>query len=296
MNINIEQAKTLEAVARLGSLLAAARELKKTHTAILYTMRSLETALDLKLLDRSGYRATLTAHGSRVLSACHNLLASARELEQLASMLRAGWEPSLKIVFDGLLPLPPIIAAARELRRLTRATRIELYSEFLSGVEERFAAIRGDLMLGILPPNMAGLRVMTLPKLRSLLVVHRDHPAARGLRHKLSRSQLITHTFLTVRGSDERLSLSTLSLDEAQTIHLSDFAAKKLAIMGQAGFGWLPEHLIKSELETGELVLVRWQGASEHLFQPQLFWHGPDGPRPAAQAFISAYVDEAKRL
>ncbi|HEX5739307.1 MAG TPA: LysR family transcriptional regulator, partial [Hydrogenophaga sp.] len=50
----------LEAVARLGSMAAASRELGMVPSALTYRVRQIEDALDVLLFDRSARRAVLT--------------------------------------------------------------------------------------------------------------------------------------------------------------------------------------------------------------------------------------------
>ncbi len=54
--VTLEQARVLDALARTGSLQAAAKALAKGHPAVLYSLKTLEDAVGLRLLDRSGYR------------------------------------------------------------------------------------------------------------------------------------------------------------------------------------------------------------------------------------------------
>ena len=61
--------KAFEAAARLGSVSAAARELRVTHGAISHQLKTLEEALATPLLDRSGKRLKLTAPGALLLPA-----------------------------------------------------------------------------------------------------------------------------------------------------------------------------------------------------------------------------------
>nr|CAD6406516.1 LysR family transcriptional regulator [Rhizobium sp. Q54] len=61
--------KAFEAAARLGSVSAAARELRVTHGAISHQLKTLEEALATALLDRSGKRLKLTSAGALLLPA-----------------------------------------------------------------------------------------------------------------------------------------------------------------------------------------------------------------------------------
>jgi len=269
MNLTLEQARALDALARHGTFAAAAKALHKGHTAVLYALRTLEEQTELTLLDRRGYRTRLTAAGERVLEHCRKLLAAERELEATCAEIRAGWEPTLRIIFDGIFPSEPLLRAVKQLRAEGAGTRFHVSAEFLAGVEAAFVREEADLMVSVLPPTLSGLRSYRLEELKAVLVAHRSHPLARG-RGPLKDEDLAEHLLLTVRGSDPRLQLSTGALEERSTVHLNDFAAKKAALMEGLGYGWLPEHLMARELRRGELKALKLARGATHLFHPSL--------------------------
>jgi len=88
MNVTLEQARALDALARHGTFAAAAKALHKGHTAVLYALRTLEEQTELALLDRRGYRTRLTAAGERVLEHCRKLLAAERDAVLRGLVLR----------------------------------------------------------------------------------------------------------------------------------------------------------------------------------------------------------------
>lgn len=61
--------KAFEAAARLGSVSAAARELRVTHGAVSHQLRTLEQSLETVLFDRGGRRLKLTSAGALLLPA-----------------------------------------------------------------------------------------------------------------------------------------------------------------------------------------------------------------------------------
>ncbi|MBZ4416874.1 LysR family transcriptional regulator [Myxococcus sp. RHSTA-1-4] len=281
MNVTLEQARALDALARHGTFAAAAGALRKGHTAVLYALRTLEEQTELTLLDRRGYRTRLTPAGERVLEHCRKLLAAERELEAACAEIRSGWEPTLRIVFDGVFPAEPLLRIVKELRAEGAGTRFHVSAEFLAGVEAAFAREEADLMVSVIPPTLPGLRTYRLPELKAVLVAHRSHPLAKR-RGVLKDEELAEHLLLTVHGSDPRLQLSTASLETRSTVHLNDFAAKKVAIMEGLGYGWLPEHLVTRELRRGELKALKLARGSTHAFQPQL--HHRTGVKPGRAA------------
>src|ERR1700738_5410539 len=65
--VTINQLRCFDAVVTEGGFQAAAAKLRRTHSAVFTSIKNLESQLGLRLLDRDGYRVTLTDHG-RALS------------------------------------------------------------------------------------------------------------------------------------------------------------------------------------------------------------------------------------
>jgi DNA-binding transcriptional LysR family regulator len=278
--ITLEQARGLDALARHGTFAKAAAALGRGPTSVLYLIRTLEEAVGFAVVDRAGYRTTLTDHGERILEGCRGLLGAEAEFAATVDALRAGWEPSLTVIVDGLVPLAPVLQVVGQLARAHAATRLDVRTEFLSGVEDTFERADADVMITVVPPRATGLVVQPLPAIRASLVAHRRHPLATG-RH--TAKALAGHVLLTTRGSDPRLALPTANLPAGSTIHLSDFAAKRAAILDGLGFGWLPDAMV-----TRDLRRLRWTGASTHTFLPRLY-HRPTLGR-AGRALVAALV------
>ena len=284
VDVTLEQLRALDALARTGTFAAAAAALGRGHTSVLYLIRTLEDALGFAVVDRSGYRTALSAHGRRVLAGARELLAAEADLTAMVRELRAGWEPTLTVVFDGIVPIEPLLHAVGDLARERAPTRVDVRAEFLAGVEDTFARLGGDLMIAVVPPAMA-LEAVALPPLPASLVAGRDHPLARG-RH--DARALRRHLLLTVRRSDPRLELPTAAIEADATVHLNDFAAKRAAVLAGLGYGWLPDALIADDLARGRVKRVHWTRASRHRFQPRLYHRGRPGP--AARRLIAALV------
>jgi len=290
MNVTLEQARALDALARHGTFTAAAEALHKGHTAVLYALRTLEAQTELTLLDRRGYRTRLTPAGERILEHCRKLLAAERELEAACAEIRAGWEPALCIVFDGIFPAEPLLRVVKALHAEGASTRFHISAEFLSGVETAFVRDEADLMVSLLPPTVPGLRTYRLPALKAVLVAQREHPLARR-RGLLKDEELAEHLVLTVRGSDPRLQLSTNVLETLSTVHLNDFAAKKTAILEGLGYGWMPEYMVSRELRRGELKVLKLPGGATHAFHPQLHHRAGVTLGRAARRLVKALTE-----
>jgi molybdate transport repressor ModE-like protein len=98
----------MDTIARTGSFAAAARELGKVPSALTYSVRQLEEALDVLLFDRSSRQAQLTAAGSELLHEGRRLL---QEMDAVANRVRrvaSGWETQLSISVDDILSQPTV--------------------------------------------------------------------------------------------------------------------------------------------------------------------------------------------
>lgn len=276
MQITLEQARTLDALAREGTLQAAATRLRKGHPAVLYALKQLEQQTGIALLDRTGYRTRLTAAGDAVLGHCRVMLNAERDLQATCAVLQSGWEPVLAVVIDAIVPFTPFLQLVQHIRQNQAPTKLMLSVDSLEGVRTRFDTDRAQIMVTVLPHQAElGITVHALPKLKARLVAHRSHPLVKQAR--VTRQQLAQHVLLTVRGSDPRLQLATADLDTQSTVQLSDFHSKKAAILGGLGFGWLPDWLIEKELTRGELRPLRVPHGAVHTFEPRLVLRGQQG-------------------
>jgi DNA-binding transcriptional LysR family regulator len=287
VNITLDQARALDALERHGTLVRAGAALGKGHPAILHALRQMESQAGLDLVDRRGYRLELTSAGRRVLEHCRRLLAAEADLVAACTEMRTGWEPSLRVVYDGIYPDEPVLRAVGAMLGEGAPTRIHVSAQFLGGVEEAFARDDADLMIAVLPAVEPGVVATRLAPLRAQLVVHRDHALARR-RGELDDAALAEHVLVTVRGGDPRLALPTDALERRVTVDLNDFHAKRAAILAGIGFGWLPEHLCKVELRRGSMRVVRYARGHEHVFVPRLYHRAGARLGPAAKRVICA--------
>lgn len=102
-----EGLRHLAALARGGTLTAAAKALRVEHATVGRRIAALESELGLKLVDRRGKKVLLTPEGERVARVAQRMEDEAHEAERLA--LASRQEVSGTVI----LSLPPAFAAAR---------------------------------------------------------------------------------------------------------------------------------------------------------------------------------------
>ena len=81
-------------------------------------------------------------------------------------------------------------------------------------------------------------------------------------------------------------------LGSQHVIRLSDFHAKRLALLDGVGFGWLPLHLAEADLARGELVLLDLPEGNRWTYQPQLITRRDAALGRAASLFIALLLGE----
>lgn len=265
---SLDQLHVFVTVVQAGSFSAAARQLRRAPSAVSYAIRELEDALDVALFDRSGHRARLTDAGGVMAGTAHEVLARAREMEIQAARLKQGWEAELGLVVDGALDMAPLLRAIARFTQAEAPTRLELAVAYLSGVSHRFGRDPAQLMVLLDFTGSPDLVARALPPLEMVLVTHPDHDLARpGMR---SRTDLAPFVELVVPDSGPTPVPHRLSLGGNRVLQLSDFSTKRQALLTGIGFGWLPRHLCRADLEQGRLQAMEFEEGNAFSLAPHL--------------------------
>jgi DNA-binding transcriptional LysR family regulator len=256
----------MDTIARTGSYAAAARELGKVPSALTYSVRQLEDALDVLLFDRSSRQAQLTAAGTELLLEGRRLL---QEIDAVANRVRrvaSGWESTLAISVEDLLSVPTVFELVqafcevrdhRDDRDATGpATRLRLRTDVLAGTWEALVSGQADLAIGVTGrhPNPGGIELRPLGELPFVFVVAPHHPLA-AMDGPLSDAQLVHHRAVAVADTAQRLTPLTVNLLPGQDVLTVPSMRMKLeALLRCLGCGFVPEPLARPHLEAGHLV------------------------------------------
>ena len=260
----------MDTIARTGSFAAAARELGRVPSALTYSVRQLEDALDVLLFDRSSRQARLTAAGQELLEEGRRLLA---EMDAVANRVRrvaTGWESELTVAADGVvsnLTLFELVEGFYAQRisdgQSAVPTRLRLKSEILAGLWETLLTGQADLAIGVsmaTPPG-TGIAVEPLGTLDFVFAVAPHHPLAQA-EGPLSDLQIGAHRAVAVADSAQRMSRITVNLLPGQDVlTVPTMAAKAEALLRCLGCGFVPEPQVRDHLRAGRLVAREVQRA-----------------------------------
>src|SRR5450432_3362356 len=291
----------MDAIARSGSFAAAARQLGKVPSALTYSVRQLEDALDVLLFDRRSRQATLTAAGQELLDEGRRLLDEMDAVANRVKRVATGWETQLTVAVDDIVSRSTILdlfadfytASAALPRAADQAavaavassppTRLRIRNEVLAGTGEALVTGQADLAIGVgagrdLP---SGITMKDLGAIEFVFAVAPHHPLAR-ITTPIDDAELIRHRAVAVADSANRLTPITVNLLPGQDVlTVSDMRAKIEAQLSGVGCGFVPEPMVRSFIASGQLV-VR---AVARMRQPGRLgyaWRSPSGRGSAA--------------
>ncbi len=259
----------VDAIARTGSFAGAARELGKVPSALTYSVRQLEEALDVLLFDRSARHAVLTAAGQELLVEGRRLLMEIDAVANRVKRIATGWEAELTIAVDDAVARPALydLIAAFQSQRIDRIeggaidergppTRLRFRTEVLSGTWEALVSGQADLAIGTSsqPPG-SSVACEVMGDQAWVFVVAPQHPLARA-DAPLSATQIAEHRIVTVADTARQLAPLTLGVVPGQDVlTLPSLGSKLQAQLRGLGCGWLPESMVRESVARGLLVI-----------------------------------------
>jgi len=253
--ITLDAIRVLEAIHTKGSFAAAAEALFKVPSAITYTMQKLESDLGVVIFDRSAKRAVLTPAGKLVLDEGSALLQATSRLEEKVHQLESGWEAKLTIAKDTIIPDGQMFDIIGRFCGLNKQVEINVIEEVLGGGWDALHSKRADLAIGVTGELPKGqFSVHDMGAVEFVFAVSKEHPLAdfMGL---LESQHINQYPALVVADSSRTLpGRSSGIFDSKQVIRVSSMQSKIQAQLQGIGVGFLPLHLIKQQLASGELI------------------------------------------
>ena len=258
----------VDAIARTGSFAAAAREMGKVPSALTYSVRQLEDALDVLLFDRSSRQAQLTPAGTELLVEGRRLL---QEMDAVANRVRrvaGGWETELSLSVDDIVSPTTIFELIETFSGLCTdssesgaggGTRLRLRNEVLAGTWEALVHGQADLAIGVAGEfaNPGGIELRPLGAVDFVFCVAPHHPLA-GAPDPLTPDCLLQHRAVAVADTAQRMTPVTVNLLPGQDVLTVPSLRLKLeALLRGLGCGYLPEPMVRPHLDAGHLVAKR---------------------------------------
>ncbi|CAL9622893.1 LysR family transcriptional regulator [Streptomyces sp. enrichment culture] len=272
----------LLAVARLGSLGAAAREAGITQPAASSRLRSMERQLGVALVDRSPRGSRLTDAGALVTDWARRVVEAAAAFDAGARALRDRRDSRLRVAASMTIAeylLPGWLLALHAERP---DTAVSLLAGNSAKVAELLLAGEADLgfVEGLDVPT--GLDSTVIAHDRLIVVTAPGHPWARRRRPLTAAELASTPLILRERGSGTRQVLDAALGGLARPlIELSSTTAVKASAVSGAGPSVLSELAVGEELSLRRLVSIPVEGVPLRRAL-RAVW--PTGHRPTGPA------------
>src|SRR5688572_2031667 len=178
--ISLDQWVTLVSVVESGSYAKAAEARHKSQSTLTYAIQQLERLLGIRVFERQGRRAVLTAAGELLYRRGKQLVEEAARLEHAAGDIARGWEPEIRLAVDVAFPTWLLLKCFEEFGKERPEVRIELFETVLAGHEDALNEKKVELAIGGLIP--AGFVGDTLMPMRFVCAAAPSHPL-----HQLGR-------------------------------------------------------------------------------------------------------------
>ncbi len=249
----------MDTIARTGSFAAAARALGKVPSALTYSVRQLEDALDVLLFDRRSGQAQLTAAGEELLHEGRRLLEQMDAVANRVKRVATGWETQLTVAVDDALSRVTVFDLCEDfyaLRAEGPGTRLRLRTEVLAGTWEALISGLADLAIGVVTDRAAppGFQLEPLGTMGFVFAVAPHHPLA-SHRNAIPEALLVRHRAVAVADSAQRLAPLTVNLLPGQDVYtVPTMQAKLEAQLRNLGCGYLPEPIAREHIAAGRLV------------------------------------------
>ncbi|MGF1729153.1 LysR family transcriptional regulator [Photobacterium kasasachensis] len=278
LKTTLEQWLTLHEINRSGSIQAAATQLNKSHTTLIYAIRKLEEQLDISLVQVKGRRAVLTDDGQSLLRRATSMLEQARDLELISSQLSMGVESEITVSIDHLCCREWLYQPLSEFFAQNKNTSVQVIETSLSGTTDAVASEKSDVAIINLPvinyPADAFGVVTMVP------VAAKKHPLAQ--KDNLCFGDMTTETQIVIRdlGAEPKQEKQNVGwLKSQQRITVDNFDHAWSAVVSGLGFCRLPEHMI-NEMNCDDIVKLSIEGAQRyqvplHITQPKGAKTGP---------------------
>jgi DNA-binding transcriptional LysR family regulator len=286
--VSLDQLRTFIAAVDEGSFSAASRKLLRAQSVVSETIGNLEEQIGVRLFDRSGRYPKLTSAGSAILGDARSIVTAVDVLKARAKGMSAGLEPELSVVIDVFYPIDAITQVAKEFREKYPGVGLRIYVEALGGTIQPVLDGRCSIgVIGSLPIIPDTLTYERLPGIGFLMVAACDH-ALTSYRGKIPKDVLGKHTQIVLTDRSELSLGREFGVMSPATWRLADLFAKHHFLLKGLGWGGMPLHAVRKDLEEGRLSALSIEDVPpDGLTLPMsAVWQTKSPPGPAGRWFV----------
>ena len=251
--VSLDQLRTFITAVDEGSFSAASRKLLRSQSVVSETISNLEQQIGVQLFDRSGRYPKLTPAGLAILGDARSIITAVDLLKARAKGMSVGLEPELSVVIDVFYPIDAVTQVAKEFPQKYPGVSLRIYVEALGGAIQPILDGRCSIgIIGSLPVIPDTLTSERMPGIAFFMVAARDHPLS-SYKGKIPREVLGKHTQIVLTDRSDLSSGREFGVMSPATWRLADLFAKHHFLLNGLGWGGLPLHAVRKNLEEGRL-------------------------------------------
>lgn len=288
--MELRQLVTFRTVASTLNFSRAAEALNYVPSNVTMQIKALEDELGVRLFDRLGKQLVLTHAGKRFLTQIQSVL---EKLDEARSAVHDNevLSGTLTISANEVICVYRLPAVFQRFRAQHPGVRLIFRS--VPNLELKQSLFEGSADVVFMldePIRSNGLAVEPLLEETFRLFAAPDHPLAQ--RTVLQLDDFHGEVFLTnEKGCPYRTmfdrSFEKEGMDSITYLEFQSAEAIKQCAISGIGIAFLPEIVVKTEVERGDLVALPWQIPDLHVYT-QMSWHKDKWLSPVMLSFIEA--------
>jgi LysR family transcriptional regulator, low CO2-responsive transcriptional regulator len=258
----LKQLRAVTAIARLGTVTAAAEQLNLSASAVSITLKQLEDNMGIKLFERTEQGFKPTEAGREVILAEVQISTILGELLETTSALRGGQigHVSFGVVSTAKYFAPFLL---RAFERLHPKIEINLRVGNRQDILARLADFTVDMALIGRPPQDIEVEKEEIGPHPHVVIAAPDHALAK--KRRVTASSLSDQTFLVREpGSGTRMLAERILFEIGAVprlgMEISSNETIKQAVMAGLGISMLSYHTVAHEIEEGRLAILHVEG------------------------------------
>jgi DNA-binding transcriptional LysR family regulator len=290
--LSLDQIVTFLAAAEEGSFSAAGRRLGRSQSVVSQTLANLEGQLGVRLFDRSARYPVLTKAGEVLMNDARAITRQVGTLKAKALALGGGLEPELSVAVDVMFPIHVFARAVRDFHSEFPETPLRVEVEALGAVLQPVLDGRCAIAVaGFLPDFPPQLVKDHLLSFRLVTVTSPGHPLAQEP-SPIPKDVLAEHVQLVLSDRSDLTKGREYGVVGRKSWRLADLGAKHAFLVAGLGWGNMPLHLVRDDIEAGRLVQILQQEWPDGVTVPMQAVHRADKPPGPAGRWLIERLTE----
>jgi DNA-binding transcriptional LysR family regulator len=295
--MELRHLRTIEAVARHGSLTRAGEELYLSQSAISQQIRRLELELGFDVFRRTSRRVELTAEGRVILACAHRVLAEVDglhiELEEMTGLLRG------QLRIGGVYPTGPydVFGMLADFRAAHPEVAVHMIEDTQDGVLEALRTDELDCAFTALNPDTLGdeFAATLLWEEEFVVALPPGHPLC--ARPRITFQELAAEDLIAYRDNSalrRRLerTMAGLGLEPRNAFVCTEMAAVRALTSKGLGVAVIPRSAAE---QPGPPIELRPIGPERLTWPVALVWRAGRRQTAAGKAFLQVALAHAER-